>query len=589
MANDQATYDEIKTARGVFLRGGDQYEYIRLWKGTKTEQAIKEVFESGGVVSGTSAGAMVLGEFDFTARYTSLTSGQALSNPVSSNVDIEPNFLNLIPNALFDTHFIERGRFGRLIASVFKTKVINNISILGVGIDDRTAICIDSTGIATVYGSGAVSFFSIDNSTRFVNESKYLIENIKCDLLTTNWKYDFKNNSVYFIPPTAKEIDTSRLWQLPQAGLFLSGSNSVSGNTTYNLPGFLQKANMSKTVIITHPGHLFSITPLRDFLTLNNISFEVFPLDISLMNDPFLSNSIENGTAFIFAGDSLNLLSLLNTTSSLCSTAFSKAVRNNGANIFLLGDAGKTAGEYFVGNTDTDLYAGYRGEMTNNQSLNLFGDLIFQPRVFENSNFFENRVSAVLWGLMLNHKRLGIYLDGNDLMYINNQNLSLSGTGSLPFLIIDASRTTMGDSSVYRAGGSVGTRQIVAMNNLRYSISNNINIDYSITNKKFNLVSGTGSGISGNTEFSISGNYPNPFNSSTRVDYYLPYDSELYVKIYSLTGKVIFSETFYQFPGHHSYNLELTKIKGIASGVYFLTVSTQSCGRSNPLKIVYLK
>jgi len=560
-----------------------------LWKGTKTEQAIKEVFESGGVVSGTSAGAMVLGEFDFTARYASLTSGQALSNPVSSNIDIEPDFLNLVPNALFDTHFIERGRFGRLIASVFKTKVFNNIPILGVGIDDRTAICIDSIGIATVYGSGSVSFFSIDNSTRFVNESKYLIENIKCDLLTANWKYDLTNNSVYSIPPTAKEVDTSRSWQLPETGLFLSGSNSVSGNTTYNLPGFLQKANMSKTVIITHPGYVSSITPILDCLTLNNISFEVFPLEASLLNDPFLSNSIENGTAFIFAGDSLNLLTLLSTTSSLCSAAFSNAVRNNGANIFLLGDAGKTAGEYFIGNTDTDLYAGYRGKMTNNKSLNLFGDLIFQPRVFENSDFFENRVSAVLWGLMLNHKRLGVYLDGSDLMYVNNQNLSLSGNGSLPFLIIDASGTTMADSSVYRAGSSIGTRQIVAMNNLRYSISNNINIDYSIKNKKFNLVSGTGSGISGNTEFSISGNYPNPFNSSTRIDYYLPYNSQLSVKIYNLTGKVIFSETFYKFSGHNSYNLELNKIRGIASGVYFLTVSTQSSGQSKPLKIVYLK
>ena len=60
-ANLQATYDELITAKAIFIRGGDQWDYINLWKGTKTDSAIQYVFNNGGVVAGTSAGAAVLG------------------------------------------------------------------------------------------------------------------------------------------------------------------------------------------------------------------------------------------------------------------------------------------------------------------------------------------------------------------------------------------------------------------------------------------------------------------------------------------------------------------------------------------------
>jgi len=40
IADLQSTYDELVTADGIFIRGGDQWDYINLWKGTKTEEAI---------------------------------------------------------------------------------------------------------------------------------------------------------------------------------------------------------------------------------------------------------------------------------------------------------------------------------------------------------------------------------------------------------------------------------------------------------------------------------------------------------------------------------------------------------------------
>ncbi|MBZ0201128.1 MAG: Type 1 glutamine amidotransferase-like domain-containing protein, partial [Ignavibacteriaceae bacterium] len=88
-ADLQATYDELITAKIIFLKGGDQWQYVKLWKGTKTEDAIRYVFENGGVVAGTSAGAMILGDVCFSAQYSSPDSRTALLNPASSSLSLD--------------------------------------------------------------------------------------------------------------------------------------------------------------------------------------------------------------------------------------------------------------------------------------------------------------------------------------------------------------------------------------------------------------------------------------------------------------------------------------------------------------------
>ncbi|MFN3695763.1 MAG: cyanophycinase, partial [Ignavibacterium sp.] len=166
-ANLQSTYDELITAKAIFIRGGDQWDYIRLWKGTKVDSAINFVFQNGGVIAGTSAGAAVLGDVDFSAQNGSAYPDEALQNPFYSRMKFESNFLKLVPDVLFDTHFIERGRHGRLIAMLYNQHFNTGRDLIGVGVDDRTAICISSDGIGEVMGSGAVTIYYKDNTTRY--------------------------------------------------------------------------------------------------------------------------------------------------------------------------------------------------------------------------------------------------------------------------------------------------------------------------------------------------------------------------------------------------------------------------------------
>ncbi len=101
-ANSQNVYHDLVTANGIFIEGGDQWDYVQTWKGTLVDSAIHVVFNNGGVIGGTSAGLAILGEIVFDAENGSLTSDQAIANPY------HPRILSLI-YFFFFRPFSQRG------------------------------------------------------------------------------------------------------------------------------------------------------------------------------------------------------------------------------------------------------------------------------------------------------------------------------------------------------------------------------------------------------------------------------------------------------------------------------------------------
>ena len=163
--------------------------------------------------------------------------------------------------------------------------------------------------------------------------------------------------------------------------------------------------------------------------------------------------------------------------------------------------------------------------MTINDGLFIFPELIFQPLIFDDSDFYENRMSSVLWGMMRSRSRMGIYLNGNDVVKIKSLENSLSGNTQIPYLIVDARETTKVDSSTYRASGSIGPRQIVAMNDVRFSVTNYPQINYLLEQGKFDYLTAIEDQGEIRLEpksFQLNQNYPNPFNPSTTISFSIP-------------------------------------------------------------------
>ena len=172
----------INNANLLFFTGGDQLRITSMIGGTLVYDAIKELCNRGGLIAGTSAGASVMSD-------TMIVQGEDDESPHKCTLKMSPG-LGLVKNIIIDQHFAQRGRIGRLL-----TAIAENPEVLGIGIDEDTAILVSDKGTAEVIGSGAVYFIdgsAIDysNVSEQYSEEVLSIFNVKLHVLKEGNKFN---------------------------------------------------------------------------------------------------------------------------------------------------------------------------------------------------------------------------------------------------------------------------------------------------------------------------------------------------------------------------------------------------------------
>ncbi|MGZ0169871.1 MAG: cyanophycinase [Planctomycetales bacterium] len=135
---DTATFVQpIKEADALWFTGGRQWRIADAYLGTLTETEIRNVLKRGGVVGGSSAGASIQGSF--------LVRGDTKGSRILIG-DHQRGF-GFITNSAIDQHVIPRKRQAGLIEVLTDPdgkmdKAINRQALLGIGIDEATAIVV---------------------------------------------------------------------------------------------------------------------------------------------------------------------------------------------------------------------------------------------------------------------------------------------------------------------------------------------------------------------------------------------------------------------------------------------------------------
>ena len=142
-AHDPVAVAAIDAASGIFMSGGSQLRLSQLLPGTPVGDALHRAHERGAVVGGTSAGASIMSDFMISMGDEGVTPRQRASQVTAG--------LGLIRGVVVDQHFDQRARYGRLM-SVIATSP----HLLGIGIDEDTAIVVADRDEFTVMGRGAV-------------------------------------------------------------------------------------------------------------------------------------------------------------------------------------------------------------------------------------------------------------------------------------------------------------------------------------------------------------------------------------------------------------------------------------------------
>lgn len=155
-SNETYIHQKIEQAEAIWFAGGDQWEYISYWRNTPIDSLINIALEERNIViGGTSAGMAILGDVYFTAQNGTITSATALANPYSPTATIDSAafiHVDYMTHVITDTHYDNPDRRGR--HTVFMARMVQdyNMQARGIACEEYVAVCIDTLGIAHVYG-----------------------------------------------------------------------------------------------------------------------------------------------------------------------------------------------------------------------------------------------------------------------------------------------------------------------------------------------------------------------------------------------------------------------------------------------------
>lgn len=144
LANAAENLEPLRNASGIFITGGTQMRLSALFGGTLFEQELLVAYHRGCLVGGTSAGASILSK-------TMIAYGRGGPTPRERIVQFSPG-LGFTDRFIIDQHFRQRDRLGRLIYAV-----TCHPGVIGLGLDENTAVVLEDDDRLTVYGSGAVT------------------------------------------------------------------------------------------------------------------------------------------------------------------------------------------------------------------------------------------------------------------------------------------------------------------------------------------------------------------------------------------------------------------------------------------------
>jgi cyanophycinase len=184
-ADDDGRAELVKQARLIFFTGGDQLRITSSFGGSRLCELMRERYSQGMPIAGTSAGASVMSE-------TMLVSGPGdESHKAGDALRMAPG-LGLTREFVIDQHFAQRGRLSRLLGAVAQ-----NPRLLGVGIDENTAIVAREGEGFEVIGGGAVyvingQCITYTNLSESEPEATISVHGVRLDVLSRGDRFDLE-------------------------------------------------------------------------------------------------------------------------------------------------------------------------------------------------------------------------------------------------------------------------------------------------------------------------------------------------------------------------------------------------------------
>ena len=181
---NQEYLERVEQAESILFTGGNQLRLTTILGGTELLKIMLRRYQSENfVLAGTSAGAMAMSS-------TMIYHGSSTEALLKGEVKLSRG-LGFIKDVTFDSHFIKRGRFGRLCQSIASNPVC-----IGIGLGENTGLLITKGNHMEAIGSGLVIIVEGD-SIKYTNVADIeegepiSIENLTVHVLAQGHSYIF--------------------------------------------------------------------------------------------------------------------------------------------------------------------------------------------------------------------------------------------------------------------------------------------------------------------------------------------------------------------------------------------------------------
>ena len=188
-ANSNENIERLVNADVVMFTGGDQLRLSSIFGGTSFHHLLLEKYENANfIIAGTSAGAAA-------SSNNMIYQGSSHEALLKGEVKITGG-LGFINNVIVDTHFVQRGRIGRLMYAC-----ASNPINLGIGLGEDTGLLITNGNYMEAIGSGLVMLVDAThmrdtNMTDVEMGNPVSIEHLICHVMTLGDFYDLKHKKL---------------------------------------------------------------------------------------------------------------------------------------------------------------------------------------------------------------------------------------------------------------------------------------------------------------------------------------------------------------------------------------------------------
>lgn len=193
------TIKALEEADAVMFSGGNQSKIAKFIGNTKAHQILSDRYQNERfVIAGTSAGAMAMSEH-------MIAGGSSQESMNKGAVEMRMG-LGLVKGLIIDTHFIKRGRFGRIAEAM-----AIHPNLLGLGLAEDTGIIIEQRNHFKVIGSGMVLLFDPSKLTHNTHSilpegTPISLGNLVVHILANNDEFTIDDRKVSISPIDAEYI-----------------------------------------------------------------------------------------------------------------------------------------------------------------------------------------------------------------------------------------------------------------------------------------------------------------------------------------------------------------------------------------------